>query len=327
MTEGVIEDKNGQRTASWRQSGTRRILVTGGTVFASRFIAEYYAAQGAQVYVLNRGRHPQPQGVTLIKVDRQELGDTLRSYDFDAVLDVTAYTGADVRALLDALGGFREYVLISSSAVYPETLPQPFSEEQPVGENKYWGAYGLGKIEAERELLKRVPHAYVLRPPYLYGPMNNVYREAFVFECAEAGRRFYLPRDGAMKLQFFHVADLCRCIDGVLSQHPAQQIFNVGNDDVISVRGWVEQCYAVVGKTPELVEVYSEENQRKYFSFSDYEYRLDVTRQRALIQTTVPLNEGLREAYTWYREHAQEVRRKDYIAYIDTALMKALGEA
>ena len=33
--------------------------------------------------------------------------------------------------------------------------------------------------------------------------MHNVYREAFVFECALADRKFYLPKDGEMKLQFF----------------------------------------------------------------------------------------------------------------------------
>ena len=46
---------------------------------------------------------------------------------------------------------------------------------------------------------------HILRPPYLYEPMNNVYREAFVFDCALADRKFYLPKDGSMKLQFFHV--------------------------------------------------------------------------------------------------------------------------
>lgn len=313
----MIGDKDRQQMAGQKKAEPRRILVTGGTVFVSRFIAEYYVAQGDEVYVLNRGNHPQSPGTILIKADRQNLGDILKKYTFDAVLDVTAYTEADVCALLDALGEFRDYVLISSSAVYPESLPQPFSEEQPVGANKYWGAYGTGKIAAEKALLNRVPHAYIFRPPYLYGPMNNVYREAFVFECAMQGRKFYLPQDGAMKLQFFHVEDLCRCIDGVLCNHPAQHIFNVGNDAVISVRAWVEQCYAVVGKTPELVEVRSEENRRNWFSFSDYEYRLDVTKQQTLIQTTVPLEEGLREAYAWYREHPEEVRRKGYLEYID----------
>ena len=35
----------------------RKLLVTGGTVFVSRYVAEYYAKKGDEVYVLNRNHH------------------------------------------------------------------------------------------------------------------------------------------------------------------------------------------------------------------------------------------------------------------------------
>ena len=41
----------------------KKILVTGGTVFVSRFIAEYYATKDHEVFVLNRNTRPQRQGV------------------------------------------------------------------------------------------------------------------------------------------------------------------------------------------------------------------------------------------------------------------------
>lgn len=302
----------------------RKILVTGGTVFVSKYIAEYYADQGDEVYVLNRNHHLQPDKTILIEADRNNLGTVLKQYTFDVVLDVTAYTGDDVSHLLNALGNFEvahtDYVLISSSAVYPETLPQPFSENQQTGENKYWGVYGTNKIAAEKELQKRVPDAYILRPPYLYGPMNNVYREAFVFECADRNRKFYLPKKGDMKLQFFHVRDLCRCIDSILNRHPLNHIFNVGNETCISIREWVKQCYHAAGHMAEYVEVYQDIDQREYFSFYDYDYRLDVSRQKELIEETILLEDGLKEAYLWYREHKDEVNRKGYIEYIDRCL-------
>lgn len=302
----------------------RKLLVTGGTVFVSRFIAEYFAKKGDEVYVLNRNRHPQPARTELIEADRHHLGNCLHYHIFDAVLDVTAYTGEDIIDLLDGMGNlqerFRDYILISSSAVYPETLPQPFLETQQTGVNKYWGAYGTNKIEAETALLDRVPDAYILRPPYLYGPMNNVYREAFVFDCADSGRTFYLPGSGEMKLQFFHVRDLCRCIETILEHHPSEHIFNVGNEEGVPVRAWVEQCYRAAGRTAEFTRVYRDVSQREYFCFHDYEYRLDVTRQRALIKDTMPLEEGLRESYLWYRGHKEEVNRKGYIAYIENRL-------
>ena len=69
--------------------------------------------------------------------------------------------------------------------MYPEYAPRPFREDSEKAANKFWGKYGTDKIETECALLDRVHDAYILRPPYLYGPMNNVYREAFVFDCAK----------------------------------------------------------------------------------------------------------------------------------------------
>ena len=81
----------------------------------------------------------------------------------------------DIIDFVKELGSFDQYIMISSSAVYPEYGVQPFLEESEKSENKFWGAYGTDKIAAEKALLERVKDAYILRPPYLYGPMNNVY--------------------------------------------------------------------------------------------------------------------------------------------------------
>lgn len=297
----------------------KKILVTGGTVFVSRAVAEYFVAKGQDVYVLNRNSRTQSKGVTLIQADRHDLGEILRLYHFDVVID-TAYTSQDVAQLLDALGGCDEYILISSSAVYPETGGQPFAEDEPLGVNRFWGKYGTDKIEAEETLQKRKPGAYILRPPYLYGPMNDVYREALVFDCALQDRPFYLPGDGEMKLQFFHVHDLCRFIDVILQKKPEQHIFNVGNPNVISVREWAALCYQVVGKQARFVHVPKEIEQRKYFCFSDYEYALDVSGQCEWMKDTKDLQDGLREAFVWYEQHADEAERRPYIAYIEEHL-------
>ena len=294
----------------------KKILVTGGTVFVSRYIAEYYVEKGHDVYVLNRNSREQSKGVTLIQADRHNLGDALRGYCFDIVID-TAYSADDVEKLLKALGSWKDYILISSSAVYPEYAPQPFKEDTILGVNKYWGKYGTDKIEAETMLLKRNPNAYIVRPPYLYGPMNNVYREAFVFDCALADRKFYLPKDGEMKLQFFHIHDLCRFIDILLENRPEQHVFNVGNRSAVSIREWVELCYQVVGKNVEFVNVHKDIEQRNYFSFHDYEYYLDVSKQYKLMEDVKPLKEGLNEALEWYMNHSYKVNKKDFLDYID----------
>ena len=294
----------------------RKILVTGGTVFVSRFVANYFAQKGDDVYVLNRNSKPQLPNVTLIEGDRNDLGDQLKGYEFDAVLDITAYTREHVENLVNALGKFGDYIMVSSSAVYPETNPQPFTEDQTCGPNIHWGTYGTNKLAAEEYLRQAVPHAYILRPPYLYGPMQNVYREPFVFECAEAGCKFYIPGDGNMNLQFFHVEDLCRFIEILLEKHPADRIFNVGNPNAVTVNEWVQLCYDAVGAKLETVYVEGHP-QYRYFCFRDYDYYLDVTKQVALMLDVKPLAEGLKESWEWFRQNRDAVMRRAYAEYID----------
>lgn len=298
----------------------KKILVTGGTVFVSRYIAEYYVSKGDEVYVLNRNTREQSEGVILIEADRHQLGELLCDFSFDVIID-TAYTAKDVEAVLNAVGNYGDYILISSSAVYPEYAIQPFAEEAQVASNKYWGKYGTDKIEAEDILLERNPGAYVLRPPYLYGPMNNVYRESFVFDCALADRKFYVPGEGQMKLQFFHIHDLCRFIDIILENKPNHHIFNVGNKDAVSINKWVELCYNVVGKQVEFVPVYETIEQRNYFSFYDYEYVLDVSKQYELMPDVKSMDEGLKEAFEWYICNADKVNKKPFMEYIDNQLL------
>lgn len=300
----------------------RNILVTGGTVFVSRYVAEYFVKKGDHVFVLNRNSRTQSEGVTLIEGDRHHLGDKLKKYEFDVVLDITAYTKEDVECLVQALGTIHQYVFISSSAVYPETLSQPFREEQPLGPNSIWGDYGIHKLEAERYLSEKVPQAYILRPPYLYGPMQNVYREPFVFDCALADRAFYIPKDGNMPLQFFHVEDLCRFIEILMEKQPENRIFNVGNADVVTIKEWVTLCYQVVGKELKMVNVDAGYPQRSYFPFHDYAYVLDVSKQSEWMRDTKPLPEGLKESYHWYLSHKESVTKKTYFSYIDENLFR-----
>ena len=276
----------------------RKILVTGG------------------VYVLNRGSRKQVDGVTLIQADRFDLTDELRHLHFDAVLDICAYTGEHVNALLDALGEFDDYILISSSAVYPETNPQPFTEEQELGANSIWGEYGTNKIAAERALRRRVPEAYILRPPYLYGKYETVYRAPFVFDCALEDRRFFIPESDRW-LQFFNVRDLCRFMDILLNDHPENRVFNVGNPEMTSVKDWAALCYKAAGKEPVLVRVDDSFTVRDYFPFHPYHYYLDVTKQQELMPELTPLDEGIQEEFDWYNEEKPEINHRDYLGFID----------
>ncbi|MCD7839459.1 MAG: NAD-dependent epimerase/dehydratase family protein [Erysipelotrichaceae bacterium] len=296
-----------------------KILITGGTVFVSRYITRYFKEKH-DVYVLNRGTRKQENGVTHIKADRHILKNELRDYHFDTIIDVCAYNKQDIDDLLNAVDNVNDYIFISSSAVYPKTNQQPFTEEQITGYNTIWKDYGTNKIAAEETLLQKIPNAYIIRPPYLYGPIQNVYREPFIFECALKNRKFYIPKDGSMKLQFFHVEDLCKIIEIILEKHPLHHIYNVGNEELVDINTFVELCYEIAGKKLGTVHVYNHNNQRDYFSFYDYEYVLDISKQKELLPQTKNLKQGLQESFEWYIHHQDDVVRKNYIDFIDKNL-------
>ena len=294
-----------------------KILVTGGTVFASRYTAEYFVSRGHEVYVLNRGSRPQSEGVIHINADRFDLGNKLKNIYFDAVLDVTSYNENDVKTLNTALGEFGDYIFVSSSAVYPETLPQPFKETYTCGENSIWGAYGTNKLAAENWLRANVPQAYILRPPYLCGKMNNLHREAFVFECAENDAPFYVPKDGKMPLQFFDIGDMCRFMEILLEKKPDTHIFNVGAPETVDIIEWVKVCYGVLGKTPELRFVSGDIPQRSYFPFYDYAYELDVTAMCSMMPDITPFETTMQQSYEWFRNNRELIVRKPLFEYIN----------
>lgn len=292
------------------------ILVTGGTVFVSRYIAKYFKDLGNTVYVLNRGNHEIPDGVIHIKGDRGSLGDILKSHSFDVVID-DGYTLDDVKNLHEALGGFKTYIFISSSAVYKDTNVLPFKESDEIGYNSYWKDYGLNKIAAEEYINKNIKNSYIIRPPYLYGPMNNIYREAFIFECIENNLPIYIPKNGKMPLQFFLILDLAKFILEIIRNNPKNRIYNVGNKEIVDINTWVKECFYVLGKSPKMIYVNEDINQRDYFPFLDYSYILDTNKQDELLKDLTPLSIGLRESYLWYSKNKDKIRRKPLIDFIN----------
>ncbi|MBO5500833.1 MAG: dTDP-glucose 4,6-dehydratase, partial [Clostridia bacterium] len=137
-----------------------------------------------------------------------------------------------------------------------------------------------------------------------------------VFDCAAAGLPFYLPGDGSMPLQFNHIRDLCRLIQRLLETKPQTRIYNTGDLQPVTIRQWVEMCYEAVGAPCRMISVGNEHPQRSYFPFYPYAYQLDVSRQQSLLPDLIPLTEGLRESWEWYRQHPQGVMKRDYAGYI-----------
>ena len=109
-------------------------------------------------------------------------------------------------------------------------------------------------------------------------------------------------------------------MDVILDKKPKQHIFNVGNELSVSIKEWVILCYQAAGKEAEFVNVYEDIEQRNYFSFYNYEYVLDVTKQKELLPQTLEIQKGLCECFEWYEKNQDKVNKKLYFEFIDKNL-------
>src|SRR5919109_846877 len=151
-----------------------RVLVIGGTEFISLHLVQALLRDRHEVVMLNRGRHPErtPKGARTIVCDRKDaaaLKTALAGERFDGLVDITyaPTTGADVEALLAALGGrVGHAIFISTGRVHDHAQPMPLAEEAP--RNLYWGEYARLKIEGEDAYMRSGVPATVVRPTLVY---------------------------------------------------------------------------------------------------------------------------------------------------------------
>lgn len=291
-----------------------RVLVLGGTQFVGRALAMRLIACDHDVSILTRGRRPVEYGGLRrrYRADRKDPASLceLRSERFDAVFDVSGYTAEDVRPVLDALrlGEGVRYVFVSSGAVYrPSSVL--LAEDAPKGENANWGPYGLGKLAAEELLAARQPElGYMLsliRPAYIYGPGNNLYREAFLFDRLARGLAIPVPQ-GSARTQFVYIDDLVRMMEGLLRRKPwSAEAFNCTNPEPISWDDLVCAAAAAAGVEPHIqqVDYRGVMEPREFFPFRNCTYLLDTGKSErfGLEQPATALGEGMRKSYEWYR--------------------------
>ena len=108
-------------------------------------------------------------------------------------------------------------------------------------------------------------------------------------------------------------------MDILITRHPENRIYNVGNPTSVTVNELVKLCYDVVGTPLTTVRV-DGHSSMNYFSFRDYYYFLDVTKEMELLGSVKDMRAGLAESYAWYREHREDITPKPFIQYIDTHL-------
>jgi 2'-hydroxyisoflavone reductase len=182
-----------------------------------------------------------------------------RSFDFvfDDVYDWQRGTTAEqVAAAAETLGPACErYVFLSSVAAYgagtnlPEDAPLAVEDTQPYVRNKARTEQMLFRLYRERGF-----PVVTLRPPYVYGPGNPYYREAFFWDRIGRGRPVIVPEDGSRLMQFVYVRDLVwAMLRATESPVAIGQAYNIANPAPVTQVEAVQALAAAAGREARLV--------------------------------------------------------------------------
>ena len=303
-----------------------RVLVIGGTRFIGRATVEELLRRGHTVAVFHRGRTPNPFGdrVTELlgdRLDRASVREAIGHVPFDGVVDIAyawdARTGAnEIASVADALGKPpQRYVYLSSASVYAEGR-MPLTEEGP--RDPMLGTYSEDKIAAEDALfeanrLDRFPIS-IIRPPFVYGPWNNIPREAWFWDRIVAGRPVIVPDEGRTLFQWVAAKDVAWALAECLAYPAARgQAFNIAEAEPLTHAQFIDRLAQVAGRSVEEAFVPrsrirelggSPSGSRMYFGATldaEVDFSLDISKARMLLDfhPTNPI-EGLRETFGWY---------------------------
>ncbi len=257
-----------------------RVLVIGGTRFVGYQVAWRLVARGDSVTLLNRGNHPDPFGprVERIVADRRgrDFGSALERRTFDAVVDFAGFDGQDAESAVDALSGRTgHYIFISSGQVYLVLDGERRPAIRPTPETRYDGPvmeapsdprdlaewrYGVGKRAAE-DVLSRAyaEHGFPatrLRLPMVNGERDPHRRiEGYLRRILDGGP-LLLPDGGKHPVRHVYGAAVAQAIVGMLGrQDTFGEPFNLAQDEMPTLRSFLESLGRLVGASPEILAV------------------------------------------------------------------------
>jgi hypothetical protein len=163
----------------------------------------------------------------------------------------------------------------------------------------------------EEAVFTHQPAAAHLRYPYAYGPYQLVPREWSVVRRLLDGRRRMVVADEGLTLHHHgYTQNLAHAVLLAVDRPEAAagEVFNVGDDEVLSIRQVVERCAAALGAELELVSMPYElaVPARPLLAQPLPTHRvLDTTklRQRLGYRDVVPARQAVADTARWLAEH------------------------
>jgi nucleoside-diphosphate-sugar epimerase len=253
-----------------------RTLVIGGTGPTGIPLVNALVAHGHDVTIVHRGLHERaetPGEVAHVHIDPYD-DDALRQF-----LDGASFDGASFDVVVAMYGRLRriaqltqgrvaQFVSVGGVPAYlgwmnpwafdPPGLPVPASETAPIVERPEDDEKGYRIARTEAAVFEHHPRAAHFRYPYVYGPYQLAPREWLVVRRILDGRdRIVVADDGLTLHHHGYTENLAHALLLAIEQPDAAagKLFNIGDEDVLSVRQVIEIIAGALGHTLEIVSM------------------------------------------------------------------------
>jgi nucleoside-diphosphate-sugar epimerase len=254
-----------------------KVAVLGGTGIIGEHVTRWLVEVGHEVFAVHRGQTPaRIPGIQSLFVDRRDtalLRSALAQAAPTVLVDLIAYSAADVTSLLEVLPpSVDRVVVVSSGDVYwtydafrgrtpPGEVSGPLSESAPLREHLYpYRAeangpedlrYGYEKILVEQLAQTRSPAPVtILRLPMVYGPGDRQQRVTrYLQQLTKAASCIRLnEREAHWRCTRGYVEDVAWAIAlGATAERADGQVFNVGEADALTELDWVKAIGEAAG--------------------------------------------------------------------------------
>lgn len=226
------------------------VLIIGGTGVLSSAVTAEALRQGIAVTMINRGKRRIPDGVELIKSDKDDLGNIAKQLEgrtFDAVMDYLCYTDSQTEKSVKFYKKYtKQYFYISSCAVYnTELLAGKMADEDSPKVLPIW-KYSVDKWASEEKLTRLLKNSDVnytiIRPCVTYGdtriPYGIMPQYGYHWTlCARimAGKPVISWNGGNNRCNMTRVEDFAVGVIGLIGNPKAyKEAFNVCGDETPS---------------------------------------------------------------------------------------------
>ena len=310
------------------------ILILGGTGFVSKACAKYLITRGYKIDILTRGKKAVDYDgfINHIICDRKNISEMQKCFkdkNYSYILDFSGYTKEDIDILfksINNLNNLKRYVFCSSGAVYALS-DKRITENSKIEPNEIWGDYGKDKLQCEKMIFDLIEknnlHATILRPSYILGAGNNLYREAYFFDKIINHEIIPIPEDN-VKVQFIDILDVVKNFECAMYNDNDCRAYNLSTRQDITFQEFIEACGKVVGIDPIIKKIpVNKTDVRRYFPFRNINFCLDITdlRENGLHSPMYNIEQCLTHSYKWYCDKKPQLKddRMDLIDELSIA--------